>query len=356
MGCIYQRGGIYWIKYYSKGRPYQESTRSDSESEAKRLLKLREGEIAEGKKPGVCFERVKFDEIAEDYLTDFRINRKRSIKKAEGYVKKLNENFEGVRVVGITTASVKEYIQKRLEEGKANATVNRDLSALKRMFNLARLSKKVNDVPYIPMLKELNVRKGFFEHEQYLTLKDTLFDYLKPVATFAYFTGWRRGEILGLTWDRVDIKQGILRLEPGETKNDEARTLYMTPELWSEMKALHSKRRLGCPFVFHHDGEPIRRFEKGWRAACKKAGLKGKIFHDFRRTAARNMVRSGISERVVMTITGHKTRIIFDRYNIVSDQDLKEAAKKQQVYMESLGQAETVTKTVTVANLSNLPR
>jgi len=96
------------------------------------------------------------------------------------------------------------------------------------------------------------------------------------------------------------------------------------------MHLVHSRRRLGCPFVFHHDGEPIKKFEKTRKATCKKAGLNGKLFHDFRRTASRNMVWSGISERVVMVITGHKTRSIFNRYNIVSDQDLKEAAIKQQ--------------------------
>jgi len=99
------------------------------------------------------------------------------------------------------------------------------------MFHLGKRSKKVNDIPYIPMLKESNGRKGFFEYEQFLNIRGPLLDYLRPIATFAYHTGWRRGEILGLTWDKVDLKLGIIRLNPGETKNDEARTLYMNEEL-----------------------------------------------------------------------------------------------------------------------------
>jgi hypothetical protein len=126
------------------------------------------------------------------------------------------------------------------------------------------------------------------------------------------------------------------------------------------MKVLKGKRRLGCSYVFHRDGEPIKGFRKAWISACIKVGLcevlrddhgnpvvvKGKkgeerpvrvptrIFHDFRRTAIRDMVKSGVTERVAMKISGHKTRNVFDRYDIVNDQDLKEAARKKQAYFE----------------------
>jgi len=241
------------------------------------------------------------------------------------------------------------------------------------MFHLAKRSRKVNEIPYIPMLKESNVRKGFFEYEEFIALKSVLPDYLRPVVTFAYHTGWRKGEILALTWDKVDMKRRTIRLDPGETKNEEARNLYMNDDLFKEVQGIFTQRRLSCSYVFQHDGQPIRKFEKAWKAACINAGFcevlkdengnvvrtkKGKpmkaptkLFHDTRRTAARNMVRSGIPERVAMTITGHKTRSVFDRYNIVSDQDLREAAQKQQSFFESQDDSRMVTKTVTVANL-----
>jgi integrase len=210
------------------------------------------------------------------------------------------------------------------------------------------------------MLKESNVRKGFFEANEYEAIKDALPEYLKPVVTFGYHSGWRKSEILGLTWDRVDLHEGIARLDPGQTKNEEGRTLYFNQELMQEMKTLFGKRQLGCPYVFHRKGKPIRGFRKAWINACISIGLceplrdkegrpvvvKGKkrevkvvkiptrIFHDFRRTAIRDMVRSGISERVAMNISGHKTRNVFDRYNIVNDQDLKEAAQKKQAYFD----------------------
>jgi integrase len=218
----------------------------------------------------------------------------------------------------------------------ANATINRELAALKRAFNLgARCTPpKVSRVPYIPMLKENNVRKGFIEHEAYLALRKALPEYLKPVLIFGYFTGWRKAEILNLKWNQVNLREGIVRLEPGETKNSEGRTLYAEPELLELLKQLHKNRRMDSLFVFNCNGKKIGDFRKSWDSACTVAGTSGLLFHDLRRSAIRNMVRAGISERVAMTITGHKTRCVFDRYNIVSQDDLKEAALKRQQFIK----------------------
>lgn len=336
MGCIYRRGKIYWVKYYRNGKPYAESCHTDKQEVAKRLLKMREGEISQGKLPGIYFDRIRFDELAEDFLTDYRINNKRSTAKAKRSVRHLLGEFEGMRVTEITTPRIKRYIQKRMDKEISNATINRELAALKRMFNLAArcTPPKVANVPYIPMLKENNVRKGFFEHETFLALREKLPDYLKPVVTFAYSTGWRKEEIVGLRWNQVDLREGIVRLEPGETKNEEGRTFYMEPELRDMLQDLYRKRRLGCPYLFHLNGRKIGDFRVVWRRACREVGVSGMLFHDFRRTAIRNMIRAGIPERVAMAISGHKTRAVFDRYNIVSQDDLKEAAIRRQNFKE----------------------
>jgi integrase len=372
MGMIYKRkrkdkvtgeikeGETLWIKYYRYGKPYRESTGSDKIKRAKDLLKQREGEISQGKLPGIHFEKVTFDELAEDFLTDYRINGKDTVNKAERSVKYLKEAFGGLRVPDITTDKTKAYVENRMEAGLSNASINRELAALKRIFHLAAkcTPPRVALIPYIPMLKESNVRKGFFEHGEYVALKDALPSELKPVVTFAYHSGWRKTEILELTWDRVDLKEGVVRIDPGEAKNEEGRELYLSGELLTEIQTLHGNRRLDCPFVFHRDGIPIKDFRWTWDAACINAGLceplrdengeivrdeegiamkvPTKLFHDFRRTAVRDMIRSGIPERVAMKITGHKTRSVFDRYNIVSNQDLKEAALKKQASTESM--------------------
>jgi integrase len=184
------------------------------------------------------------------------------------------------------------------------------------------------------MLKERNVRKGFIEHEAYLALREVLPEYLKPVLTFAYFSGWRRSEILGLTWRQVNLRDGIVRLEPGDSKNDEGQTLYLEPELKELMEHLDQSRSMNCLSVFQLNGKRVGDFRKSWNKACTQIGMPGLLFHDLRRSAVRNMVRAGVPERAAMTISGHKTRNVFDRYNITSQDDLRESAKKRHEFYE----------------------
>jgi len=336
MGCIYRRGKNYWIKYYKHGKSFAESTHSDKMEVAKRILKMREGEISQGKMPSICFERVTFDELMDDYLTDYRMNGRSTIAKAERCAGYLKAEFRGLKALEVNTPRIKAYIEKRMSEGKANATINRELAALKKAFNLAArcTPPKVAQVPYIPMLKENNVRKGFIEYEDFTALYEALPASLKPVVMFAYFTGWRKSEILGLTWNRVNLKDGIVRLEPGETKNKDGRTLYMETELLEMMQRLYRARNMSCLYVFQSQGKKITDFRGAWETACKAIGRPELLFHDLRRSGVRNMVRAGVPERVAMTISGHKTRSVFDRYNIVSQEDLKEAARRRQEFSE----------------------
>jgi integrase len=148
----------------------------------------------------------------------------------------------------------------------------------------------------------------------------------------AYWSGMRAGEILMLRWEQIDLERSLLRLEPGTTKNNQGREIPLvkdvTEALWL-WKRQTLQRFPYCPWVCHHQGKRLLRVPKRtWKAACERVGLKGKLFHDLRRTAIRNMVRAGITERVAMAISGHKTRSVFDRYDIVSESDLTEAKKK----------------------------
>jgi integrase len=137
-----------------------------------------------------------------------------------------------------------------------------------------------------------------------------------------------------LQWPQVDLKVGTVRLEPGTTKNEEARVFPLTRDLRALLEGQKGKadalkkRGIICPWVFHRKGKPIKEFRRTWISACKAAGVPGRIPHDFWRTAVRNLVRAGIPERVAMQMTGHKTRSVFERYNIVSEGDLFAAAAK----------------------------
>ena len=347
MGTLYLRGKTWWIQYHADGRRYQESSKSKKKMVAKRLLDQREGAIAEGREPGIRFDKTKFDELKEDFLRDYRVTGKKSLERAGISAMHLAEFFDGMRAKHITTAKIQEYTETRLEEGTANGTVNRELAALKRMLNLGAqcTPPKVDRVPHITMLRENNARKGFFEHGEFLALHDNLPNYLKGLVTFGYKTGWRVSEIINLTWNQVDRKNGIVTLDRGTTKNGEGRTVYLDEELqkvfhdqWDRRKKLANL----LPYVFlNKDGtDKIKDFRGAWNRACRDAEIGKKLFHDLRRTAVRNMVRAGIPERVAMMVSGHKTRSVFERYNIVNDTDLREAALRQEAYLNS----QSVTK------------
>ncbi len=253
MGMTYKRGNIWWLKYYRNGKSIRESSKSKSKMVADRLLKRREGEIANGITPAICFQKTTFENLAEIVLQDYKINAKKSIDRVERSIAHLSSKFAGMKAVQITSPVINEYIISRLESGAANGTINRELSALKRMFNLGsqQTPPLVDRAPYVSSLKERNARKGFFEHWEFLALREALPDYLKGFVTFAYKFGWRLEEIGCLKWNQVDRKLGIVRLEVGETKNDAGRTIYLDEELkevfnsqWEKLSTLRKCSRM----------------------------------------------------------------------------------------------------------------
>jgi integrase len=331
-GSVYLKRDWCYIKYYVNGNAVTEATGTKNKAEARRILQARLGQIAEGRYVGPAAERVTFEELVEMILDDYRVNGRKSRSDVEWRIRcHLWPFFNQKRAHEITMADVKAYIAHRQEEGAKNGSINRELAALKRMFNLALQTERIIKKPYIPSLEENNARKGFFEQAEYEAVLAKLSEHLRPVVTFAHATGWRiRSEVLPLTWSQVDMETGTVRLEVGETKNKDGRLIYLTAELRSLLAIQWQDHALfpQCPWVFHDHGKRLKTFYKNWRKACQAAGLPGKLGHDFRRTAVRNMVRAGIPERVAMQMSGHKTRSIFDRYHIVADGDLKEAARR----------------------------
>ena len=224
---------------------------------------------------------------------------------------------------------------RRDEEHAAPTTVQREIAALRRMFRLGYkvTPPKVGQLPSFPELTVQNSRSGFFEHDEFERLRKELPGHLRPLVTVAYWLGWRLNELLGLQWRQVNLDRGTVSLDAGSTKNGEGRLAYLPPEAlgvlkeWREQTtAIERERGIIVANVFHKDGQAVRDFRAAWAGACKRAMLTGRLFHDFRRTAARNYRRQGVSEGVVMKIGGWKTRAVFDRYDIKNEADLREAA------------------------------
>lgn len=335
MGSLYKRGRIWWMKYYVDGRPIRESTRSTTDSEARRILRHREGLAAAGRplNPGTAHLRI--ETLLANLLRDYQSNDRRSLKSAKGHLARLTRTFGVRRATTLSPLDLRVYIEQRQTEGAKNSTINRELSKLKRAYNLAISDGLLQTAPHIPKLKERNVRTGFFTNAQLTSLHAALPRELQPILQFAAYSGWRKGEVLTLRWIDCDLQAGIVRLEPGHSKGEEGRTLPLTPDILAMFRAQrthttaleHRTKRI-IPWVFHRHGTQIREFRRAWKSACRKAGVPGAHFHDLRRTAVRNLVRASVPERVAMQITGHKTRSIFDRYDIVSEQDLRLAASK----------------------------
>lgn len=334
-GGVYRRGRLWWIHYQLQGQPRRfESSGSTIRADAVALLQKRMVDARERKHPALP---ASFEDLHELLVDDYGLSGRKSAARAKSAFAHLSAAFKGAKAGRIDGAALLAYANARKGAGARPATIRYELALLRRAFKLAHQVGRVVAVPPFPTISVSNARTGFFEEPQFRAVLGHLPQDLQALAKFYYWTGWRKQELLGLQWRQVSIAAGTIRLEPGTTKTGRGRAFPFraVPELAAAVKeqrqrttALEQERGEIIPWVFHRDGRPIRDFRTAWKSACRKAGVPGRIPHDFRRTAARNLVRLGMPERLVMTVTGHLTRAIFDRYHIVSDGDVAEALAK----------------------------
>jgi integrase len=343
-GHIYRRGGVWWIQTRFHGKRHRESSHSTKKGDAVKLLKQRIAEQTDGTfNPRA--QDVTFGELAAMLRTNYRINGRRSKRRAELSIRHLEDVFGQDKAVNITYDRLEKYIEYRADEGAAPASIQNELAALKFMFSLAVKARKLNQKPAFPTVKVTNARDVFFDDWEFAALKKELPDYLKGLAEFSYLTGWRiNSELLGLDeghqpleWNQVHFQAGVVTLKVGTTKNDEGRTFPF--DVLPELKGILGRQRgysdhwskitgKVVPLVFHRRGEPIKNFRRAWMSACKRADLGRKIPHDFRRTAVRNLERAGVPRSVAKKLVGHKTDSMYNRYAIANEKDLREGVQK----------------------------
>jgi len=339
----------WWIDYSFRGTKYRESSHSTKRQDAIRLLKQRMGEIGRGRFVGPDLERTTFENLAKIITDEHAVNRRRSITRMQTSLRALRGIFGLSLARDITFDRLNTYIAQRLATGIAPATVRNDLAILRRAFRLAERAGKAFCPPF-PAIRVSNTRSGFFEEDQFREVLKHLPADIRPAVTFAYHTGWRiRSEVLSLEWRHVDLSAGTVRLEPGTTKNEEGRLFPFgnLPELKEVLLTqrqrtieVQAKTERLIPWVFHRSGRPIKDFRKAWNIACEAAGVPGRIPHDFRRTAVRNLERAGVSRSAAMKLTGHKTESVYRRYAIVSEADLAEGVKKLASLKQRKGKAQ----------------
>jgi integrase len=281
-----------------------------------------------------------FDVMARAYLEDYQLQRYRTMNTALPRVEHLRAVFGGWAAESMTADSVRRYQLHRRQEGAEAATINRETSALSRMFQIAIRRGLLERMPLFPKrLEENPPRDGFFEHDEYLKVRAALPPSFQDVLDFAYYSGWRRNEILHLTWDEVDLTGGVIRLTPRRSKTKTGRVLPISPPLRQVLTRRERRRQARDPRVFRRDGVPVRVWRTALRDACRKAKVPHRLLHDCRRTAARNLIRAGVPERIATLLTGHKTRAVFDRYNIVNEQELLTAGERLAAYVATRASA-----------------
>ena len=328
-GSIYTRprSPFLWIKYYKAGKPIRESTRTADFREAARFLRQRLAEVESN--PA---ESPRIEQLADELFRDYRINEYRSLDdvKARWHLH-LKPFLGSVPADELDSQLLARYIDKRREEHASNATINRELACLKRMVRLAYLATppRVPSLPCFPNLKENNARQGFVTPEQFANLVVNCNDlWLRAILETAYRYGWRVSELLNLRVGQVDLVARTIRLEPGTTKNRQGREVTIESGVLLQLLRHCMEGKRPEDHVFTRGDKPVRDFRKSWENLCTAAGVPDLLFHDLRRTAARDLRAAGVPEEIIMRIAGWKTSNVFRRYAIVDKTDIRTALQQ----------------------------
>jgi len=254
----------------------------------------------------------------------------RSWKSDISRAKYLIRHLGRKKVRELTRADIEEYWRLRADEKTVRGytpspqQLNLEAKLLRRSINYAVECGLVasNPITGLRSLRTQNVRQSTITEAQFTELYKAADEGLKPIITLAYDTGMRRGEILKLRWSSVNLREGIIYLTV--TKTDRPRVIHLTKRAHRELKKLPISIS-GYVFVNPKTNRPWYDIRKKWHRACKTACLEGVWFHDNRRSFVTNARRRGVPESVVMKMSGHRTRSVFDRYNVISESDVRDA-------------------------------
>jgi integrase len=361
--AVYKRGGTYWFTFIFDGRRIQKSSKQGNRKAAIDIESAYRTRLAEGvvgidppKK-----DRRTIGELLDALKTRYEQDGKLSPQN-RSLLARAKEDFDSKLATELAAEDIGKYIQRRKAEGAKNSSINRVTEVLRRAYKLTGIP-----APKMERLSEAgNARQGFLSEAELDALISHLPADLQDFTRFGAACGMRKGEIAGLTWKMIEGDE--LRIPAEICKNRKARILPLTGELAEiieRRRAALPREKNGtlqlCEYIFHRDGAPIAEIRKSWQSAaiaagigimvCEKCGgqgpekycrkcklarsYEGKLFHDLRRTAVRNMVKAGVNTQVAKQWSGHRSDSMFERYSILTTDDMREAQKKTEQYRQS---------------------
>jgi integrase len=350
----------YWISYRTRdGKQRRESVGAFKDLDA---YSIDDAIDAMAKRRVQKRERKLFDELPETVMTFSELTEwyldLEKIKALSSYdiikikLDIFNKEFGGLIVSQIRPAELENYQAKRLKEGAKPATVDQEIGKARAMVYKAFDNDLVggDTIKTFKRIKKLlkpgsDVRDRVLSGDEFERLSKNTSGHIRGVIMMGYYTGMRKGEILNLTWDKVDLQNRMIRLEAEDTKDREKRNIPICDELYSLLASMPNRLHDSgqANHVFQFKGEPVRDIRTGLRRACKKAKIKygrfvkgGFIFHDLRHTFNTNMRKAGVAESVIMRVTGHSTREMFDRYNTIDESDTRRAVAQMVNFIESV--------------------
>jgi integrase len=322
----YRRGEMWWIDYFSGGKRVRESV-GHSKKMALTIMAKRRMEVAQGKHPELKRRgKTRFRDFAQVYMETHAIPNKLSWKTSDaGLVKNLSTFFDGMYLHEITSYDIERYKTKR-QQGVSPATVNRSLSCLRCMFNRAISWGYVtnNPVSRVRFLREDNKRLRYLDVGEIRRLLIQSSPQLQAVIMVAINTGMRKGELRGLCWKDVDLKQGVITLL--KTKSGRVRHIPINTACGNALTTL--QRHPKSEYVFTKEDGTTYDVRKGFGTALKRAGIVGFRFHDLRHTFASHMAMSGADLTTLRDLLGHKDFSLTLRYAHLSPDHKASAVEK----------------------------
>ena len=317
----------YWIEYYLEGNRTRERIGRSKQAAENRL---REVQTAKAEGRNIRKNKnslITLGNLRDWYLDLSEVKQRRSFSSIKKCLRICVDGIGDIAVSQLTQNRLELFRKKRLTEISERkgrpvkpSTVNRDVANLRAMLNKALDHSKIesNLIGRIKQLEENNVRERVLSPEEFETLYLHCPASLKGLVLIAYYLPMRQAEIMNLTWQEIDLKTGFIRLGGERTKNKTGRVIPLHPRIVDFFKSF--PRPIHGGYIF---GQSRRFNRKAFNKAVEAAGINDFTFHDLRHCAINNLRLAGNDHYTIKQASGHKTDIAFQRYNLVTEEEIK---------------------------------